>query len=531
MLLKIEHLYNILPNDRIVTEENQLMEIRRNEGEFKRNILAIIYPESTEEVIKIVEYANQVHISLYPISTGKNWGMGSKLPIQNNGIVVDLSRMNKILEVNIKHGYAVIEPGVTQALLHEYLQCNNLPYIFNVTGSSVTTSILGNSLDRGVGYFSSRVENICGMEIVLGNGELLNTGFGHYPHAKTNYLYPYGVGPDVSGLFYQSNFGIVTKAAFELIPKRKKQAALVCSLKDLSNFENYINDIGQLRKEGIINTAMHIANHNRSSIALLPFVEKYLMDEMNMSENTAKQEAYRLQERLLGNQWSSIGGLMGENAEIKHNFRLIRKRMKKYGSVILLTKRKISLLKKTVGFLSFIPFFKKASAFIDSLDKAFGFSQGIPSDLAMQSIYWPVNEKPKDILNPSESNAGLLFSLPIIPLQGDIAKQMVESTEKIFLNYGFKAYITLNLVNAKSMECVINLSFKRNDTKTVENAKKAINELNNYFMTEGFILYRVDIDSMNQVISEKDLYWQYMKKIKAVFDPNGIIAPGRYSLV
>jgi hypothetical protein len=45
------------------------------------------------------------------------------------------------------------------------------------------------------------------MEVVLGTGEVLRTGFGQYPQARTTHLYPYGIGPYLDGLFTQSNFG------------------------------------------------------------------------------------------------------------------------------------------------------------------------------------------------------------------------------------------------------------------------------------------------------------------------------------
>ena len=58
------------------------------------------------------------------------------------------------------------------------------------------------------------------MEIVLANGEVLRTGFGHFGTAKAANVYKYGVGPYIDGLFTQSNFGIVTKIGVWLMPSR-----------------------------------------------------------------------------------------------------------------------------------------------------------------------------------------------------------------------------------------------------------------------------------------------------------------------
>src|SRR5260370_42151064 len=106
--------------------------------------------------------ANEVRLPLYPISPGCNWGLGSKLPVRDGAALVDLSRMDAIHEVNETHGYAVIEPGVTQRMLHEHLKNGQSSYFLSVTGSGAETSILGNALDRGIAHQGPRAEQISG---------------------------------------------------------------------------------------------------------------------------------------------------------------------------------------------------------------------------------------------------------------------------------------------------------------------------------------------------------------------------------
>jgi 4-cresol dehydrogenase (hydroxylating) len=61
-----------------------------------------------------VAIANKFHVPIYVVSTGKNWGVGSKLPVKNGCALLILSEMKNIIEVNEKLRYAIIEPGVTQ---------------------------------------------------------------------------------------------------------------------------------------------------------------------------------------------------------------------------------------------------------------------------------------------------------------------------------------------------------------------------------------------------------------------------------
>src|SRR5260370_12223062 len=125
--------------------------------------------------------ANEVRLPLYPISPGCNWGLGSKLPVRDGAALVDLSRMDRIHEVNETHGYAVIEPGVTQRKLHERLKDTQSAWYLSVTGSGAETSILGNALDRGIAHQGSPAAQISALEVVLAPAESLLTDSGHFP--------------------------------------------------------------------------------------------------------------------------------------------------------------------------------------------------------------------------------------------------------------------------------------------------------------------------------------------------------------
>ncbi len=107
--------------EKVVNDPDSIEPYRLNVTGLEREIPAILYPTSTEEVQEIVEIANRYLTPLWAFSTGRNWGMGSRLPAKNGCTVVDLHKMNKIRKVDTSHNYAVIEPGVTQGLLWEHL--------------------------------------------------------------------------------------------------------------------------------------------------------------------------------------------------------------------------------------------------------------------------------------------------------------------------------------------------------------------------------------------------------------------------
>ena len=129
--------------------------------------------------------------------------------------------MNRIIEVDDKRHFAIVEPGVAYFDLYRHIQERGLKVQIDVPDPG-WGSLIGNAMDHGVGYgfggFRDHFYSHCGMEVVLPNGEIVRTGMGALPGAKTWGEYHYGVGPYVDGLFGQGNFGVVTKMGFHLLP-------------------------------------------------------------------------------------------------------------------------------------------------------------------------------------------------------------------------------------------------------------------------------------------------------------------------
>jgi 4-cresol dehydrogenase (hydroxylating) len=192
-----------------------------NEPE-ERVASAAVAPQSAEEVQKVVRIANKYKIPLYAISTGKNLGYGGSAPTYSGSVVLDLKRMNRIIEVNEKQAYCIVEPGVSYFDMYRYLQEKNIKLWIDVPDPG-WGSMVGNAMDRGAGYTSVQFRNHfdahCGMEVVLANGEVMRTGMGAMPGNPSWQMYKSGFGPWIDGMFSQSNFGVVTKMGFWLMPE------------------------------------------------------------------------------------------------------------------------------------------------------------------------------------------------------------------------------------------------------------------------------------------------------------------------
>jgi len=188
----------------------------------ERQAGAVVAPATVEQVQAVVRIANRHRVPLHPISTGKNFGYGGPSPNVSGSVIVDLKRMNRVLEVDQERNFALVEPGVSYFDLYRYIQERGLQVWIDCPDPGWGSPI-GNSLERGVGYtlpfYRDHYGASCGMEVVLANGELMRTGMGALPGARTWQDYRYGFGPDPAGLFAQGNFGIVTKLGIRLMPR------------------------------------------------------------------------------------------------------------------------------------------------------------------------------------------------------------------------------------------------------------------------------------------------------------------------
>lgn len=220
-------------------------------GEPEERIAAgAVAPASVEEVQAIVRIANQYKIPLYPISTGRNLGYGGSAPAYSGSVVLDLKRMNRVLEINEKLHYCVVEPGVSFFDLYAALRARGL----RVQASQPAPgwgSPIGNALDHGIGTpAGDNFRNSCGMEVVLGNGELIRTGMGALPGAQTWTTYHYGFGPYIDGMFSQSNFGIVTKMGFNLFRWPESQRRLDIRTRNYDDLDGVLEVCEYLESTG-----------------------------------------------------------------------------------------------------------------------------------------------------------------------------------------------------------------------------------------------------------------------------------------
>jgi glycolate oxidase len=182
----------------------------------------VVMPETVEEVQQIIQLANERLVPLVPFVTGQNVG-GLTIPQVDGAVIVDLKRMDKIIDVDEEGMYIVVEPGVTFGHIRKYLDEHhpNLRYTYPL--ASPFSSVMANAILQGLCDLSSRygamADFVNGLEVVLPTGEIVRAGSGILGDDNWFGRYPL---PDLVGLFtgWQGMTGIVTKMALQLWPKK-----------------------------------------------------------------------------------------------------------------------------------------------------------------------------------------------------------------------------------------------------------------------------------------------------------------------
>ncbi len=179
----------------------------------------IVMPETVEEIQQIVKLANEMKIPITAYVAGSNVG-GLAIPSEG-GIILDLKRMNKVIEINRDDMYIVVEPGFTFGHLRKLLEEELPEFEYSFPFAPPFASVTANAILQGLGNLSykhgSMSESINGLEVVLPTGEVVRVGscaISPYWNTRTPL-------PDLIGLFvgFQGTTGIVTKCGISLWPK------------------------------------------------------------------------------------------------------------------------------------------------------------------------------------------------------------------------------------------------------------------------------------------------------------------------
>lgn len=484
----IEAWENLLGAENVLFDDSTRVDFAKTTLPTGTTPSGVLRPASKEEVQCLVEIAHRFDIPLHPISRGKNWGYGDACAPTDGQVIVDLRRMNRIREVNVELGYAIIEPGVSQGQMYEYLRDNDLPLLLDVTGAGPDASIVGNILQRGFGHtpYGDRFRHTSGFEVVLPDGRLIKTGFGQFENAQAANVFPTGLGPYIDGLFTQSSLGIVTSACIWLMPKPEVIEGFALKLEDDSSLGELIDQLRQLRMRGVVRSTVHVANDLR----VLSSRMSYPWERCNGVTPLPDEIREELRRETGIGAWNLLGGLYGSENEVSAQRKIVRQLLGKVAPVRFFRRRTIERARGLANLIKSTRFGEQLRGLIESVSPAFDLLEGIPNAEHLNGVEWRAR-KSKSADEPTDvRDHGLIWKSPVIPMTNDHVSCLLSNVKPIFDKYGFEFLITFTAITERAMCCVISLNFDKRDARQCKSAKAATNELSEAIQKAGYYRYR-----------------------------------------
>lgn len=518
---------NLLGVDNVLNEQSMLSDAQTATFLTQQQICAILKPANRVEVQDCLKIANEFGVPIYPISSGKNWGYGSRVPVQDGCAILDLARLNRIIDFDEKLAYVTVEPGVTQSQLYQFLSEQNSHLWMDATGSSPECSLIGNVMERGFGHtpYGDHFAHVCGFEVVLPTGEFIHTGFGRFENAQATPLYRWGVGPVIDGLFSQSNFGVVTAMTIWLMPASECFAAFYFSIDDDTQLAALIDALRPLRLNRTINSAVHIGNDYKvlSSIQQYPWQETAGKTPLPLEVIDYFRKTWDF------GVWNGSGGIYGTRRQVAEARRLIKQALKgKVRKLQFLDDAKLKLaqsLAKPYQWLTGT----NLPEMLKLIKPVYGLMKGIPTQNVVASAYWRKKFPVPEQLKPEQDGCGLIWCAPVAPLDGKHAEAMSSIVTETLASYEFEPIISMTLLTERTLSCIVTISYDRDVAGEDERAMQCYKTLLQQLTQAGYYPYRLGIQSMNDLTLQESSYKSLLSNLKNTLDPNQILAPGRYT--
>lgn len=492
--LAIAAFTKILGADNVLTSVEQLTPYRKTMMAVPDDSCApsaALIAHSVEHIQAIVEVCNRYKVPVWTISTGKNLGYGGAAPAERGQVVLDLKRMNRILEVNADLGYALVEPGVTYQQLYDYIQERNLPLWMSCPAPSAIAGPVGNTLDRGVGYtpYGEHFLFSCGMEVVLASGDVLRTGMGGVPNSNTWQVFKWGYGPSLDGIFTQSNFGIVTKLGIWLMPAPPAYKPFCIRFPDETDIVDIVETIRPLRISMIIPNAVVIASTIWEAAVTVKRSDVY------QGKGQIPDEVLRdlAKKNNLG-AWNVYAALYGSPEQIEVNWQIVNHFFKQHPKAIIVTEEQE----------------RDNPVFQYRAD----LMRGKPNLTEFGLYNW-------------RGGGGSMWFAPVSQAMGSETLKQMEMAKRIMAKHGLD-YVGEFIVGWRDMHHIIDVLFDKTNPEEVKAAHACFKEMLAEFSAAGYGNYRANTAFMDAVA---DTYGPVQRKVfqtlKRALDPNGILAPGK----
>jgi 4-cresol dehydrogenase (hydroxylating) flavoprotein subunit len=440
---------------------------------------AAIAPADVEQVQAVLKIANQFRMPLWPISRGKNFGYGGAAPRMPG--TVDMGRLNRIIEVNAQRGYCIVEPGVGFFDLYDHVQKNRIPLQLGIPGNG-WGSVVGNALERGFSGLGDHSNNICGMEVVLADGQVVRTGMGAIAGGAAWPLFKHGFGPSWDQFIVQSNLAVVTKLCLWMRPEDEAAINIDVKLDSATDLEWYTNAVTPLRMSGVLEGFMRVTSQLAS--ATMPTLRSEWYTGRDSIPDSVIE---KIKQRFNVGWWNGGLRLAGYSEVCEARLKLVQAQLAKFT-------RQVFPVTRTTG------------------------AQRGPSTYPLQLVNW------------YGGRGGHVSFSPAMPADGRLVQQQFERTRRRYIEFGLD-YSGTFYNDGRACTNVNLIIYDRDDTEQKQRVDGLFRALVADAKQLGYGEYRTHLSYMDDVAATFDFndhaLLRLNERVKDLLDPQGILAPGR----
>lgn len=481
-----------------------------------QRIRGIVCPGSKQEVQECLAVAQSNRIPIYPISSGKNWGYGGRVPITDDSVLLDLSRLNRIIDYDESLGYVTVETGVTFRQLFQFLRKRNSRLLLSVTSSSPDTSIVANTLERGIGCgpHADRISSACDMEVVLPTGDVIQTGFARLPKAKAARVHRHGLGPSLDGLFVQSNLGVVTSMTFWLVRRPEFLGILFVAMDSDVEVGEAVDVFRESASENIVRPPFAVFNRDR----VLSVMETLSSASRSAGPNQGPPRVLAWNGDLAIYE-SNYNRLTSVIAQLRCRFESCTKSLTTFVATADEMDQRLqdaaldgTTLPKDDPFRALL------------IEKHLG----IPKLDAVRQVYWKKQAPPTAVPpDPDRDRCGLLWCSPVVPLLGSELRNALSLIATVSATCDIKIPTSIQCTSERSATIIASILFDRDLPGEDERALKCHHKLRQALHSAGYYSYRENTLSLAAPRPDTP-YDRVLSTLKASIDPNQVLASSRY---
>ncbi|MGJ3262129.1 MAG: FAD-binding oxidoreductase [Salinarimonas sp.] len=448
--------------------------------------LATVRPPRADVVAALLAAATRFAVPIHPVSRGRSWGLGSRLP-PRDAVVLDLGACDRILALDMRRGTARIEPGVTFAALQERLKREGLAFHLPSFGGPPDASVLANALERGegAGAQGDRFGALWDFDIALATGERIATGADRHGDAAALHARP--AGPLLEGLFSQSGFGVVLSGRIALQPTLPYAASLLAEIGPAEALGPALATLARLIDAGLVAP---------SAAALW---------------NGAKRRA-----SLPGRHGADAGAIAPDDWAL--SLMLAAPHPELMRLIVSLVEGELAPVTRAIGVQS------DRDATGRRLETPLtGFSDG----RNVISAYAGKAEPPEIPGDPDADGCGFLWLCPVVPLDGAAVAALAADVAQLASDPALAPAIGFQAISARALHAYVSLAWDRDRPGADDAAMAAHDALLARLLERGFPPYRLAHPTAAALGRARNDTPAVIARLRAALDPAGVLSPGK----